>query len=641
MNKLKLLAMSLLVGVLSTGCSDILDDNENPDKAAGITAEAGLPTVIFYAAHTQYDHTEYYIYLSQCLTTTGKSQTGSYGYKNGWEFLTMNRHPQWRRHYFDIGLNVRNLIENAEEAGSPNYVLIARTIRLMSTQLTTDLFGDIPRSNAYLVNSPTYDTQASIYAWMLDEADQLIKDFDDPAFTQAPGNQNISKLDRIYHGDLNKWKGLVYALKARILLRNIPNVDTSAATCQAIYDAAQKAIDVWRQDATYGTFFGCEPRYNFDGGVQQENSPWSEVQPIINSWESRANLLTSAVPSKFFVADIMGVFNQGDAGNEGKYVARRGYGDDPRISLLFEPRNGPISATDTKTETIKLRWLENNIGVPNTSFIAQNYPNLYAGAYAGSADAYIPLFTMEELYFIQAEAMYWMNQKSEACRLAKEATRANIQRHLEAFQKKYPEVMYPGQKIADGYTKIDANDKEEGVFTLSEVYWNAWVTAFLDNEAMPEFKPDGKKYPNRVMGVTDPATKGNHHWYFNPSEFSLSDLMQMKYVAMYMQTEQWTDMRRYHYSNNRNNYGIGDNKEIVYPTLRRPYNLYAPYWIDGLSETEKENTWIQRINYGPETEEKYNRTELERLGAYKNYKWLREPMIWSQPKGVRTSLTAE
>ena len=221
MNKLKLLAMSLLVGVLSTGCSDILDDNENPDKAAGITAEAGLPTVIFYAAHTQYDHTEYYIYLSQCLTTTGKSQTSSWGYKNGWEFLTMNRHPQWRRHYFDIGFNVKNLIENAEEAGSPNYVLIARTIRLMSTQLTTDLFGDIPRSNAYVVNPPTYDTQASIYAWMLEEADQLIKDFDDPAFTQAPGNQNISKLDRIYHGDLNKWKGLVYAVKARLLLRNL------------------------------------------------------------------------------------------------------------------------------------------------------------------------------------------------------------------------------------------------------------------------------------------------------------------------------------------------------------------------------------------------------------------------------------
>jgi hypothetical protein len=117
--------------------------------------------------------------------------------------------------------------------------------------------------------------------------------------------------------------------------------------------------------------------------------------------------------------------------------------------------------------------------------------------------------------------------------------------------------------------------------------------------------------------------------------------MQQKYIAMYLQPEQWTDMRRYHYSNNRNHYGIGDNQEIVYPTLRRPYNLYAAYWIDGLTEEQKENTWIQRINYDPETEEKYNRAELERLGAYKNYKWLQEPMIWAHDYGEVSSLTQE
>ena len=78
--------------------------------------------------------------------------------------------------------------------------------------------------------------------------------------------------------------------------------------------------------------------------------------------------------------------------------------------------------------------------------------------------------------------------------------------------------------------------------------------------------------------------------------------MIQKYIAMYMQPEQWTDLRRYHYSNNRNGIGVGGNNEIVYPTLRRPYNLYAPYWIDGLSTAEQERTWIQRINYDPETE---------------------------------------
>lgn len=342
MNKLKLIAMSLLLGVTGTSCVDMLDDNENPDKAASITAEAGLPVVIYYAAQSNYDHAEYNIYLSQCLTTTGKSQTGAYGYKSGWEFLTMNRHPQWRRHFYDLGVNINGLIENADKVDSPNYKLIARVIRLMSTQLTTDAFGDMPRSNAYLSNSPTYDTQASIYKWMLEEADLLIKDFENTDLTEAPGNQKITiKQDRVYAGDLNKWKGLVYAVKARILLRNIPNVNTSSETCKAIYDAAGKAIEIWQADPMYGTFFGSEPRYNFDGGTMQQNAPWSDAQPVINGWESRANLLTDAVPSKFLMDNCLGVFNKNNEMTSGSYVNFRGFGDDPRISLLFKPRTGP------------------------------------------------------------------------------------------------------------------------------------------------------------------------------------------------------------------------------------------------------------------------------------------------------------
>ena len=641
MDKLKFIAMSLLLGAFgtigTTSCEDILDDNVNPDKASGVSAEVGLPVVVFYAAQTNFDHAEYNIYLSQCLTTTGKSQTGSYAYKSGWEFLTMNRHPQWRRHFYDLGVNINELIKNAEASGSPNYTLIARAIRLMSTQLTTDAFGDMPLTNAYKVNSPTYDTQASIYKWMLEEADALIADFENPALTEAESNQKITiKQDRVYAGDLNKWKGLVYAVKARLLLRNIPNVDTSAKTCQAIYDTAQKAIDIWHSDATYGTFFGCEPRYKFDGGVQQQNCPWSDAQPIINSWESRKNLLTEAVPSKFFMEDCLGVFNKANDNNAGKFVTNRGWADDPRASLLFTPRTGPASATNT-TATIKLRWLENNIGC-GTSFKAANYPDLYMGAYAGSVSSYVPLFTMEELYFIQAEAKYWMGDKTTACQLAKEATRANIERHLAAFQEKYPEVLYPGNVTATGYQKIDARENtasKKDEFTLSKARWEAMVDAFIEDKDQ-----EGEKV-TPVMGVTNAKTPGNHHWFFNESEYTLSDLMMQKYVAMYMQSEQWTDLRRYHYINERNKYGIGPNQEIVYPGLRRPYNLYAPYWVDGLTEAQKENTWIQRYNYDPETEDKYNKAELERLGAYKNHLWLRKPMIWAEQAGVRNSLTAE
>ncbi len=617
MNKIKAISLAVLIGLAATGCEDTLKENVNPDKAHSNTAELGLPVMVFYANQTVYDHSEYYIYLSQCLTTMGKSQTGSYAYKSGWQFLTMNRHPQWRRHFYDIGVNGNELIKNSRNLNSPNYELIARTIMLMSTQLTTDAFGDMPRSEAYLSNSPHYDTQASIYAWMFQECEDLLALYNDPDVVNSPQNQVITqKMDRVYCGDLNKWKGLVQAIKARLLLRNIPNIDRSAATCQKVIDAAQAAIDTWRSgDLLYGEWFGNEPRYVFTGGTGEQNAPWSQAQPKINSWESRDNQLTSAVPSKFFIQDCMGIINPGVELRQGLFDRSNGYGADPRLSLLLVPQNGPTSASNDRNQ-VMIRFLENNIGAGST-FKQTHYPNLYAGAYAAGVDAYNPIFTMEELYFIQAEAYYWMGDKVKACELAKEATQWNVQRHLDRY-------------LADngGLYPVAGNlpSTPTGAASAQKGFENR-ATAFFDNVK---------------VGAVKPASEiGQKHWFFDPANYTLYDLMTQKYIAMYMQPEQWTDMRRYHYSNNRNGYGIGDAQEIVYPTLRRPYNLYQAFWIDGLSTSEQENSWVQRINYDPETEEKYNLAELERLGASKNHKWLRVPMIWSYDYGVKTSLTAE
>lgn len=298
-------------------------------------------------------------------------------------------------------------------------------------------------------------------------------------------------------------------------------------------------------------------------------------------------------------------------------------------------RTGPTSSS-IEAAKVKMRYLEANIGM-GSSFKAVNYPDMYMGAYAGATTGYNPLFTMEELYFIKAEALYWLGEKSQACELAKEATQYNIQRHLDFFLTKYPNPNY--NATTDNKYPGDASSSGVPGFQAKQ-WWDLQVDAFLNNtEDYTEKVIRGQVV--RTYNVHKVTERGNKHWFFNPSEFSLSDLMQQKFIALYLQAEQWTDMRRYHYSNNRNKYGIGDNQEIIYPTLRRPYNLYAAYWIDGLTEAQKENTWIQRINYDPETEEKYNRAELERLGAYKNYKWLQEPMIWAKDYGVVTSLTGE
>ena len=644
MNKFKTISLSLLLGLSFASCEDILSDNVNPDRAHDNTVQQAMPVIVFYSSQTVYDHAEYNVYLSQCLTTTGKSQTGSYPYKQGWEFLNVNRHPQWRRHFYDLAKNVRSV---CNLAGTTNTDLIARTIMLMSTQLTTDTFGPMPMlpenymtstgkyGDAHMATTPHYEEQADIYDWMFREADALIAAFEDNNRLTTGDVPVDQKMDRIYGGDLNKWKGLVYAIKARLLLRNIPNVNTTPAMCNQIIETAQKAIDTWRSgDLLYGSWFGNEPRYNYVEGVTESNAPWSSAQPKINSWESRDNRLeVDAVPSKFFMESCLGVSFPGNERKQGTWDRSNGFGNDPRIILLMKPAVGPISAAISNTANM-YRYLENNIG-SGATFKRTHYPDLYAGAYAGAVDAYNPLVTMEELYFMQAEAYYWLGNKTKACALAKEATQWNIQRHLDFYLWK-----------SGGIYPTDYNASTTVETTLDEAMWKArfesYVGAFLNNEkTVVEYAGKNAKGEDKTGKTTAKACSefGNEHFFFNESEYTLSDLMMQKYIAMYMMPEQWNDMRRYHYSNKRNGYGVGASNEIVYPNLRRPYNLYSAYWVDGLTDAQKENTWIQRLNYDPQTEDIYNKDEVVRVGAYKAFKWLQKPMIWAQNPGEVTSLT--
>lgn len=539
MKKYKYIAFTLLLAIGFSSCEDILDDNKNPDKPRSVTPQQALPTVLFYASQSNYDHAEYGTYLSQALTTAGRSQTGPLAYKSGWEFLTMNRHPQWRRHFFDIGANANELIKAADKAGSPNFILIARTIRLMSTQLTTDMFGDMPRSEAYLSNSPKYDSQESIYQWMLEEADALIAAYDSPVVQQS--SIKISKaMDRIYAGDLHKWKLFTCALKARILLHMLPNWDNNPATCQKIIDAVDVAYTAdWQ-----------EPQYKYDGGNGVSNSPWGPSKPIINGWESRDNQFDKAIVSRYFCENIMGVFANPSLS--------LGKSEDPRLEKMMVPRSGPDGDTG-----VKFRYLDNNIGM-GISYKELNYPDLYTGVYTKD-QSYIPLITTEELLLIKAEAEYWKGDKAAARTLAVQAANLNMDRY--------------------GVTSKTTRNN------------------YIDGKFKQKYFPEG-------------------------NAFTIKHLMLQKYVCMYLQPEQWTDMRRYNYSNeiNKKTYdGV-----IVYPGLRRPYNLYEPYWCtDKNADGSVKEVWVQRVNYDPETEEKYNRAELERLGAYKNSDWLKKPMVWA------------
>lgn len=556
MNKYKVIILSLLISFMGASCEDWLYDNVNEDAAHEVLPQQVLPVVLFYSAQLQFDHAEYGAYLTQTLTTGGRNQTSSFAYKSGWgDFLTMNRHPQWRRHFYDIGVNAKEIIDEAHEAQAWNLELIGRTLRLMSTQMTTDLFGDMPRSEAYESNSPHYDTQESIYEWMNQEIEELIGMYEDPTYTEAATNIPIDQsIDRVFAGDLNKWKHYTYALKARLLLRKLPNWENNAATCQAIITAVNRALEGWE-----------DVLYRFDGGNGAQNSPWGEAFGSTEQgglgWEGRGNMLNSAVPTKYFMENILGVFES--------HNNLKGWAEDPRILAFMSARPGPSGTSDSGTE---MRYLDTNIGM-DVSYKVDNYPTLFpevdgkkVSVYTQNT-SYVPLFLEEELLLIKAEATYWSGDKPTARSLTMQAAEINFDR-----------------------------------FNLSSIYGSSYT-----------------RYRNNYLG-NETGTGNYVTTYFPADGFNIGHIMRQKYVCLYLQPEQWTDMRRYNYSCEEN--GIQYDNTYVYPGLKRPNNIYEAHWGDD------PKAWINRINYDPETEEKYNKAELERLGAYKNYQWLRKPMIW-------------
>lgn len=556
MNKYKVIILSLLISFMGASCEDWLYDNVNEDAAHEVLPQQVLPVVLFYSAQLQFDHAEYGAYLTQTLTTGGRNQTSSFAYKSGWgDFLTMNRHPQWRRHFYDIGVNAKEIIDEVHEAQAWNLELIGRTLRLMSTQMTTDLFGDMPRSEAYESNSPHYDTQESIYEWMNQEIEELIGMYEDPTYTEAATNIPIDQsIDRVFAGDLNKWKLYTYALKARLLLRKLPNWENNAATCQAIITAVNRALEGWE-----------DVLYRFDGGNGAQNSPWGEAFGSTEQgglgWEGRGNMLNSAVPTKYFMENILGVFES--------HNNLKGWAEDPRILAFMSARPGPSGTSDSGTE---MRYLDTNIGM-DVSYKVDNYPTLFpevdgkkVSVYTQNT-GYVPLFLEEELLLIKAEATYWSGDKPTARSLTMQAAEINFDR-----------------------------------FNLSSIYGSSYT-----------------RYRNNYLG-NETGTGNYVTTYFPADGFNIGHIMRQKYVCLYLQPEQWTDMRRYNYSCEEN--GIQYDNTYVYPGLKRPNNIYEAHWGDD------PKAWINRINYDPETEEKYNKAELERLGAYKNYQWLRKPMIW-------------
>ncbi len=152
-------------------------------------------------------HTDGSAYASRYLTTYG-------GTLNAYVFYSW---IQGSYGGYDVLRQVKQMDTLAVAAGSQAYVGLAHFFRAVIFSQLTEMFGDIPYSQALQAASgnstPVYDTQEDVYLGILNELEQANTIMAEAAY------QNLGIAgDIIYNGSASQWQKAINAFRLRLLI---------------------------------------------------------------------------------------------------------------------------------------------------------------------------------------------------------------------------------------------------------------------------------------------------------------------------------------------------------------------------------------------------------------------------------------
>jgi hypothetical protein len=133
----------------------------------------------------------------------------------------------WSQLYGAGGLqDLRRLQTQALATGDSAYAGVAKVLEAWFMGIATDIWGDIPYSQAADSSfpSPILDPQQQVYASLQTRLDEAIASMN--STTAAAGGPREE--DLVYGGDLAKWTALAHTLKARYYLHTAEQLGTPA-----------------------------------------------------------------------------------------------------------------------------------------------------------------------------------------------------------------------------------------------------------------------------------------------------------------------------------------------------------------------------------------------------------------------------
>jgi len=163
----------------------------------------------------------------------------------------------------DLKICINKCSEGGSEAGNYHCLGMAQTLTAYNLALLTDLFGDVPWTEALRpgeIYTPKLDSQESIYQAVFALLDDAIANFGKEC-TFTVGSQDL-----YYGNNIDLWTKFAYGLKARYTMRLLLRSSDKNADLQNVIEYANKSFQSPDEEAKFAIYDGksaVSPFYRF------------------------------------------------------------------------------------------------------------------------------------------------------------------------------------------------------------------------------------------------------------------------------------------------------------------------------------------------------------------------------------------
>lgn len=218
----------ILIGVFILSSCDFGDTNINPALPSDVSAQAIVPAAqAGMAFAVGGEMVRINGLFMQHFEGVNAQQLDNYNYL----VKSSDMDGVWRRTYANALNPLITVLRKAEDEDSQHTVAMVEVLIAHSIGSLTDMFGDVPYSDAWeALNDnffPQYDAQQDIYSEIQTLLDDAIAKFEGDGGSGIP----LGSEDLMYGGDVEIWTKIARSLKAKYYLRTSkvdPNSYTNA-----------------------------------------------------------------------------------------------------------------------------------------------------------------------------------------------------------------------------------------------------------------------------------------------------------------------------------------------------------------------------------------------------------------------------